>query len=62
MNPDTSELNFTPSSTEFESPESTVVGVALPKIVSGAAVGVTALEALDCGPSPTSLVALTLNV
>ena len=51
-----------PSSTEFVSPESGSRARRLPNSVSGASVGVTALDALDWGPSPISFVALTTNV
>ncbi len=60
--PATSDVNFTPSWTEEGSPESIVGGVAEPKIVFGAVDGVTAFEALDGGPSPIALLAVTLNV
>ena len=53
------EVNLTPSSTEFESPESTVAGVAKSKIVS---CGVTAREAAEAAPVPTLLVAVTVKV
>ena len=59
--PATSELNFTPSSTEPGSPESTLAGVAEPKIVLGTP-GVTALDGKEAGPVPIALVAVTLNV
>jgi hypothetical protein len=59
-------LNFTPSSTAEESAALTVPGVAeADQIVQPeqpVADGVTALEAADCGPVPTALVAETLNV
>jgi len=54
-----SAVNFTPSSTEEVSPESTVAGVEKSKIVSS---GVTALDAADAGPVPTPFVAETVNV
>jgi type IV pilus biogenesis protein CpaD/CtpE len=57
--PSYSALNLTPSSTDVVSPESTSVGVAKSKIV---ACGVTASDAADAGPVPTSFVAVTLNV
>ena len=58
----TSEVNFTPSSTEEPSPESIVAGVAEPKIVSGVVtvdVGVTAFDGSDAAPEPTDLDAVT---
>ena len=57
--PPKSVLNFTPTSTGLRSPASTVVGAAKSRIVS---CGVTAFEAVDAGPVPTPLVAVTLNV
>ena len=54
-----SDLNFTPRTTAFVSPESSCAGVAASKIVCS---GVIALEAADCGLVPTALVDVTLNV
>jgi hypothetical protein len=54
-----SAVNLTPRSTEVVSPESIVAGVPKSKIV---ACGVTALEALEAGPVPLALVALTVKV
>jgi hypothetical protein len=52
-------LNFTPTSIELPSPESTIDGVPKSKIVS---CGVTALDAPDAGPVPPPFVAATVNV
>ncbi len=57
--PATSDVNFVPRTTEPGSPASTVSGV--PDSISEAR-GVTAPEALDAGPVPAALVALTVNV
>ena len=64
--PPTSEVNFTPSSTEDASPESPFVGVAeLDQMVQALHVtgaGVTLFEAVEAGLVPTEFVAVTLNV
>ena len=64
--PATSDVNFTPTSTEALSPPSGVVGVAVDgQRVQGAqlgAEGVTGAEPVDAGPVPTALVALTVKV
>ena len=57
--PLTVDVNLTPSSTELESPESTVVGVVK---FEDRVCGVTAAEAARFAPVPTRLVAVTLNV
>jgi hypothetical protein len=67
IDPFTSALNFTPSSTDPVSLELGLAGVAEDaQIVHAAhppaAVGVTAFDAAEAGPVPTALVADTLNV
>jgi hypothetical protein len=59
-------LKATPSTTDALSPESTVAGVADPKIVhgqgGGGRCGVTALDGADAAPVPAALEAETWNV
>ncbi len=57
--PPTSEVNFTPTSIEEMSPESTVAGVEKSKIVSR---GVIALDGADGELAPIALLAVTVNV
>src|SRR5260370_27349648 len=64
--PAVSGLKATPSTTDAVSPESTVGGMALPKMVhghaGGEASGVTGFDGADAGPVPMALVAATRNV
>ena len=66
IDPLTSDVNFTPSSTEAVSASLGVAGVAeagqIVHAVQSVAVGVTAFEAAEAGPVPTALVAVTLKV
>jgi hypothetical protein len=65
-NPSVSELKATPSTVGALSPESTVAGVAVPKMVQGhvgdVALGATGFDGDESGPAPIALVALTLKV
>src|SRR4051812_3021430 len=56
--PATSELNFTPRTTELASPPSGTAGVTSPK---SDALGTTAPDAEEAGPVPSLLTAATLN-
>jgi hypothetical protein len=64
--PSTSEVNFTPSSTEDVSALLDVVGVTdagqMVQAEHPPAVGVTAVEGVEAGPVPTALVAVTVKV
>jgi hypothetical protein len=66
MVPDTSDRNFTPTSTEDGSATAGSAGVALAgqmvQALQPKSSGVTALDAADAGPVPIALVAVTLNV
>ena len=57
--PNTEAVNLTPTSVEFESPLSIVVGVEKSKMVSS---GTTSLDGLEALPSPAMLDAATVNV
>jgi len=66
IDPFTSEVNFTPTSTEEVSESLGVVGVAVAaqmlQAEQAVADGVTALDAVDAAPVPTAFVADTVNV